>query len=111
MMNTLVDWIQRLQQSNKLVIVEGKKDLNALNRLGIRNVLTLNKPLFAVVEEVASLTNECVVLTDLDREGRELYSRLSKNLRHNGVKVDDGFRNFLFKNTKLRQIEGMTRMV
>ena len=101
----LLQLIKRLE--GKAVIVEGKKDRRALEELGVTNIFSLNSPLFSVVEEVAAKFGEAAVLTDLDREGKQLYGKLSKDLKKSGVKVDDSLRNFLFKKTKLRQIEGL----
>ena len=63
--------------------------------------------MYKVVEDVSEITDRCALLTDLDPKGRELYSRLKKDLQKHGVHVDDTIRNYLFKNTKLRQIEGL----
>ena len=41
------------------------------------------------------------------KQGKELYGKLNSGLQQLGVEVDNNFRNFLFKKTKLRQIEGM----
>lgn len=104
----LLGFIEKIKASGTLVIVEGKKDKIALQKLGIGNITELNKkPLFAVVEEIADSNEECIILTDLDKEGRQLYSNLNSNLQRHGVKVDNKLREFLFKNTKLRQIEGI----
>ena len=92
---------------DEVVIVEGKKDKIALEKLGVRNIITLNKPLYLVVEDVASRYKKAVILTDLDKEGMALYGRLSSDLQSHGVSVDNSFRNSLFRNTKLRQIEGI----
>ena len=43
----------------------------------------------------------------MDKQGKELYGKLNSGLQQRGVKIDNNFRNFLFKNTKLRQIEGL----
>ena len=94
------------ESKNKLVIVEGIKDKKALSSLGIRNIMTLKKPLYSVVEEIVISEKDCIILTDLDKKGRQLYSRLSSKLRQFGVNIDNSFREFLFK-TKLRQIEGL----
>lgn len=109
---------ERLQQiiddivnENILVVVEGIKDKRALNLLGIKNVKVLDGPLYKMVEEIVAVVKKCVVLTDLDEEGKKLYARISKDLRKFGVKVDDRLRNYLFKETTLRQIEGMNRWV
>ena len=103
----LDQWLEKLKKENKLIIVEGIKDKRALESLGLTNIMTLKKPLYAVVEEIASKTKEVILLTDLDPKGKELFARLSKDLQKHGVKVDNRFREFLFKETKLRQIEGI----
>ncbi|MBI4141080.1 toprim domain-containing protein [Candidatus Woesearchaeota archaeon] len=103
--------IDKLREQNLLIIVEGAKDKSALNAFGIANVRTLNKSLFAVVEEIAQKTNECAILTDLDGEGKRLYAKLSQDLQRHGVKINNKFRNFLFRETQLRQIEGLSRVI
>ncbi len=101
-------FIGEVKNSNALVVVEGKKDKTALQKLGINNVITLSKkPLFQIVEDISSSNNECIILTDLDKKGKELFGKLNSDLQKNGVRVDNKFRNFLFKKTKLRQIEGI----
>lgn len=100
--------IEKIKNSDIPIIVEGKKDRAALEKFGIGNIVELNKkPLFQIVEDISSSNNECVILTDLDKEGKLLYSKLNSQLQKNGVKVNDKFREFLFKHTKLRQIEGL----
>lgn len=100
--------IEKIKDSNILIIVEGKKDKIALEKLGINNIIELNKkPLFQIVEEIADSNDECMILTDLDKEGKKIYGKLSSNLQKNGVKVNNKFREFLFNHTKLRQIEGL----
>ena len=104
----LNSFIEKIKDSNTLIIVEGKKDKSALQKLGIFNIVELNKkPLFQIVEEIANSNDECIILTDLDKKGKELYGKLISNLQKNGVKVNNKFREFLFKHTKLRQIEGI----
>ncbi|MBI2557883.1 toprim domain-containing protein [Candidatus Woesearchaeota archaeon] len=100
--------IEKIKSSNILIIVEGKKDKAALQKLGINNIKELSKkPLFQIIEEIAEHNDECIILTDLDREGKLLYSKLNSNLQKHGVKINNHFREFLFKHTKLRQIEGI----
>jgi 5S rRNA maturation endonuclease (ribonuclease M5) len=103
-------WVEKLVEEQPWIIVEGPKDKAALKKLGLENVIYLRgKPLFEVVEWVASLTDECMILTDLDNEGKKIYSVLKAELQKHGVKIDDRFRKFLFKETDLRQIEGLFR--
>ena len=104
--------VERIKNSSILIIVEGKKDRAALESFGIKNIVELSKkPLFHLIEDVAAKNNRCMILTDLDAKGRELYGKLSRGLSHLGVKVDDSFRNFLRKETQLRQIEGLRSYV
>lgn len=99
----LLDGLEGIK--DKVVIVEGKKDKVSLHSLGVKNVVSLeNKPLFRIIEELEA--EEVVILTDLDGEGRKLFSRLSHGLQRNGVKVDNKFRKLLFK-TDLSHIEGL----
>ena len=84
----------------------------ALEHFGIRKIMILNKkPLYKVVEDAAEKTKKAAILTDLDAEGKKLFGKLNSGLIHHGVKVDKKFREFLFKDTKLRQIEGLRRYV
>lgn len=104
------NWIQELKDSEDYIIVEGKKDKEALESFGVANILILNKkPIYALIEDIALQEGRSVViLTDLDRKGKELYGKLNSNLKKHGVRINDKPRNFLFKRTKLRQIEGLT---
>ncbi len=105
--------LQKMLKSDAAIIVEGRKDKSALERLGISSgkIFVLNKqPLFEVAEAVANDYKTAAILTDLDSEGKKLYGKLNTLLQHLGVNVDSSFRNFLFKNTKLRQIEGICRL-
>jgi 5S rRNA maturation endonuclease (ribonuclease M5) len=108
----LVEWLEKIKQSKVLVIVEGKRDKAALAEFGIKRVKTLAKrAIYKVVEEVAKSDKKAIILTDLDKEGKKLFGLLNHGLCQNGVYVGKGFREFLFKNTKIRQIEGLKTYV
>ena len=98
--------ILELRITKAIIIVEGKKDQRALKQLRI-NSITLKKPLYQLVEEIAEKHTSCIILTDLDSEGRKLYRILRNNLEKYKIKVNNKFRNFLMKNTDLSQIEGL----
>lgn len=98
--------INRLAESNMLVIVEGPKDARALLKYKIINTLQLSKkPLFAVAE-LASVEKKVALLTDLDKKGKQLYGKLAKDLQKHGVKIDNTLRDLLFK-AKLSHVEGI----
>ena len=104
----IMENVRKLRESSTAVIVEGIKDRLALEKLDLKNIITLNKrPLFEIVEEVSDNYKECAILTDLDKEGKKLFGKLNSGLSQHGVKVDNNLREFLFKKTKLRQIEGL----
>lgn len=106
----MLDWLQKLKDSDKIIIVEGIKDIDALVRLGLprSRIRRLNKAAFAVAEDLAKEgVRETIILTDLDKEGKKLYASLKTNLTRNGVKVDSFFREFLFRNSDLSHIEGI----
>ena len=66
-------FILNLSNSNKLIIVEGKKDRKALENFGIFNIVELNKnSISGVVDFVSKENSECIILTDLDREGKKI---------------------------------------
>ena len=69
-----LEQIEKIKQNNTLVIVEGKKDSKALESFGIKNIIQLNKkPLFVIIEEIYDKNKECIILTDLDKQGKKLY--------------------------------------
>ncbi|MBW2963679.1 hypothetical protein KY306_02805 [Candidatus Woesearchaeota archaeon] len=95
---------------DKLVIVEGFKDKRALQSFGIKRIKILKgRALYRVVEEVTD--KDVVLLVDLDRAGKKLYAVLKDKFSQRGVRVDDKLREYLFKETKLRQIEGLKRFM
>jgi len=108
----LLNFLEKIKKSNIIVIVEGKNDKKALNEFGIKRVKPIAKrALYKVVEEVAENSKECIILTDLDKEGKRLYKMLNHDLNQHGVQIKKEFRTFLFKHTKLRQIEGLVTYV
>lgn len=98
-----------LRESDKLIIVEGKKDFTALKKLEIGKVITINKPIFHLIDSINE--REVIILTDLDKTGRRLYSKLRHNLQRKGIKIDNNFRNFLISETRLTNIEGIITYV
>ena len=105
----LAEWAENLKHSSLCIIVEGPHDRKAIALVGIpaQQVVTLGRPLYQVAEFVAEKHRRAVILTDLDRKGRELYGKLRKELMQQGVKVDNTYREFLQKKTRLSHIEGI----
>lgn len=108
-METINDWIEKLKKFEGVIIVEGPKDKKTLQKLlGLKKIFVLSKkPLYAVVEDIASKTKDVVILTDLDEKGKELFGRLRTNLQKHGARINRTFREFLFRKTNLSHIEGL----
>lgn len=82
----LEDAIDRLRELAEAgtVVVEGSRDLAALDWLGIGGFhMTLHrgKPMAAVVEELVQCPPPVVLLVDWDRAGGRLAQRLAEGLR------------------------------
>ena len=74
----LNEFIEKLKESNKLIIVEGNNDKKALEQLGINKIVTLNKePLFKIAENISKEHKDVIILIDLDKKGKQLYGKLN----------------------------------
>ena len=105
-MNENLELLELIGRKKELpTICEGKRDAAALKRLGFTRIIVLNAPLYAIVERFDK-KQRVQVLTDLDSEGRKLYSKLSSDLKQRGVYVDNELREALFR-TQVRQIESL----
>ena len=80
-----------LSQSGIPIIVEGRKDEDALRRLKIPGeIICLKATSDGFYDFAARLANnrEVIVLTDFDKEGTRLAAKLIDELTHMKVKVD-----------------------
>ncbi len=106
----MLDWLEKLKESDRIIIVEGFKDVKALQKLGIPStrIQRLSKAAYAIAEKLAEQDHKhAIILTDRDIEGKKLYASLKTNLTRVGVQVDHYFREFLFKKSNLSHIEGI----
>ena len=100
--------LDKLRATDAIILVEGKKDVAALAALGVTRVMAVTgKPLYQVVEAIAARYRVCIILTDLDTEGKKLFAYFTHTLSERGVRIDNQFRLFLFRYTPLRHIEGL----
>jgi 5S rRNA maturation endonuclease (ribonuclease M5) len=72
------------------IIVEGKKDVDALRAMGVKGAVvtakTGGKSFLDVVSEVEKTgAGEAILLLDFDRRGKEGTKRLQQNLEHAGI--------------------------
>ena len=108
-METLQEFIVNLKKCNKLIIVEGKKDKKTLKDLGITKTIAFSSFPIHNIEKIHE--KEVIILTDLDYFGKKLHAILKKELQKRKIKVDEKFRTFLFKKTKISTIESLKHYV
>ena len=100
-MEELRNWILDLKKFTAanpdwVVLVEGKRDVAALKRLGVENVWALKgKGFHDVAEELSHRFKGVVVLTDFDQQGERICRKLTAVLKSYGLKIDSSFRSRL----------------
>ena len=75
------------------IVVEGKKDLEALRELGVNGAIltvkTGGKSFLQATEEIEALGScEVILLLDFDRRGKEAAKRLQESLEREKIKVN-----------------------
>lgn len=97
-----------------LIVVEGKKDKDALQQLGFTDIFVINetgKSLSETIEEIEGMAaqnkNKVCILTDFDKKGKSLYMTLKSKLSERGVKLDNSLRGMLLK-MRISHIEGLS---
>jgi 5S rRNA maturation endonuclease (ribonuclease M5) len=104
------EFIKKLQSEDVPIIVEGKKDKEALEKFGVNNVHTLSgKPAYKIAEEMKD-ESRVILLLDLDRKGREIKSQLLHSFEKVGAKVDLRYDKML-RQTQLSHIEGLPKYI
>ena len=110
-MQELLAEIEKLKTSKKLIIVEGIKDIKALDNLNIFNTIEIKGPLVLFAESIAKNNKDVILLPDLDLEGNKIFKTLNHHLCQMGVRVDYKFRTFLKPYTRLKVIEKLDNYV
>lgn len=95
---SLSEWIRSLREISERypILVEGKRDVLALRRLGIKNVMSVSGKRLADIPDLLEGRWEGVVLLfDLDPHGERLREKTSKLLESQGFLVVEDFREYL----------------
>jgi|SRR3972149_287590 len=90
---------------DKTIIVEGKRDKEVLYSFGLTKVYTINRGLYELSEEFDK--KEILILTDFDKEGKEISRKLSLFLQVKN-KIDRNTRRkigLLLSKLQIRTIE------
>ncbi len=99
----------------KPIVVEGKKDAETLQELGVNGrivmIKTAGKSFLQATEEIEQLgANEVILLLDFDRRGKEGTMRLKHSLERAKVKVNTRYWKELhaFVGREIQCIESLT---
>ena len=100
-----------LKEDNKNIpiIVEGEKDINALNKLEIKGIIiSVNKGLSITdfCDWISEKYKEVIILTDWDRQGGQLCYSIKKNLEGRAICNID-YRKSFAKNSIIKTVEGL----
>ena len=96
------------------VIVEGKKDEEALRKLRLNGkIIRIVGSISGMCEEISREHKKVIILTDWDKKGGDLYRRLKKYLNANSVKYDDRIRAELTEMCKkeIKDVESLATYV
>ena len=107
--------IKDLSREGAIIIVEGKKDRDALNDLGISDRISLASysPLLNFAEDVSRKTNQVIILTDWDSQGKKMAKKISGYLQASGTKPNNLIRNKIKKlvRKEIKDVEGLSGYV
>jgi 2,5-diamino-6-(ribosylamino)-4(3H)-pyrimidinone 5'-phosphate reductase len=89
----IIDALAEESAKGTPILVEGKKDVEALRVLGVGGpvvcVKTGGKSLLDFVFELEKAkVSEVILLLDFDRRGKQGTNRLRQNIEHSGIKVN-----------------------
>ena len=86
----LVDEIIELSEAGAVIVVEGKRDIIALKKLGItgRIETATHQPLLVFAENLAKDTTNIIIMTDWDRRGDILADKITTYLQNIGIMPD-----------------------
>ena len=103
--------IDELGEENRSIpiIVEGKKDVEALRKLDISgSIISVNAgvSLIDFCDNIAQEHKDIIILTDWDRKGGYLCRTIKKNLEGR-VNCNTKYRELFAKNAMIRTLEGL----
>jgi 5S rRNA maturation endonuclease (ribonuclease M5) len=115
LLEKVLDELRELSESIP-VIVEGRRDVQALKRLGItRNVRALHEgsSIMTFCESIAREHARAVVLTDWDKRGGRLARNLKDGFEANGVSIVGKIRTqiVILSKKEVKDVEGLPTFI
>jgi 5S rRNA maturation endonuclease (ribonuclease M5) len=92
-LHRFVSDLNSLAEEGAVLLVEGRRDSNAMREIGYRGPLLMASSMKGRSSKaVLNRAELVVIMTDLDSEGRKLAGRYQRVLRHQGLETDMTFR-------------------
>ena len=88
------EWLDKLRNASKdsAVLVEGKRDKRALQKYGIKNVITLEGKRFTELPDLLEGFSRVILLFDLDKHGERIKEKVKEILTKQGYILIEDFR-------------------
>lgn len=107
----VLEEMRRESDCGAVIVVEGKNDVSALRNLGIRGAIKSlsGQSLLHLADTLAYDYDSVVILTDWDRKGDELSSRIATYLQAHGTTTDTALRAWLKKLVRkdIKDVQGL----
>jgi 5S rRNA maturation endonuclease (ribonuclease M5) len=91
----IIDELKDRALCGAVILVEGKRDYEALTKLGITGeiVMTSHQSLLNLSERLARTKKDIIILTDWDERGEEVARQLSLYMEADSLRPDNNLRN------------------
>ena len=114
-LSRIVEELSRCVEQGMPILIEGKKDEEALNELGITgNIIKVSGSglkLFEIAEMAAKTSSKVIILTDFDKKGNILAKKLSEDIQSLGSHPNLSIRKNIIKITRkyIKDIESLPK--
>tara|TARA_Y100000310_G_C20681603_1_gene816291 strand:- start:736 stop:1113 length:378 start_codon:yes stop_codon:yes gene_type:complete len=112
----MIDLEKELEKAKTLfIVVEGKNDKKALQKLGFENIFVIHESGKSIYEKIEQIEEKAgkkkiCILTDFDKKGKKLYLLFKSELSKRKVHLNNSFRGVLLKQ-KISHIEGLNSFI
>ena len=114
---SIMEELQKCAKQGIPILIEGKKDEEALNKLGINGnfIKVSGSPfkLYEIAEIATENSSRVIILTDFDKKGKELAKKLSEDIQGLGYHPDLEIRRKIMGMTHkyIKDIESLSRHI
>jgi 5S rRNA maturation endonuclease (ribonuclease M5) len=108
-----IDMLNEEAENGSVIVVEGKRDVEALERVGFTGSITVFnhfKGITDFVDNHYKNSKKIILLLDMDRTGKHLTSKLLAQLQHTGTNVNLFYKRTLSKitNGRVKHVEELS---